>query len=232
MSNRTGSPCGVCGKTAYVFNRVLWRELVDAWQLAPDEVDYIDRQQGEVCASCSSNLRSIALANAIRAHLGTTGWLQDLPLDPRWRDLAILELNEAGTLSPVLRKFPRHHFGAYPEVDMHQLPYPDGTFDVVVHSDTLEHVESPVHALAECGRVLRPGGALIYTVPVVVGRMTRSRSGLLPSYHGNSGSLTDDLMVHTEFGADAWTYAMRAGFSRVSIHAVEYPAGLAMLATR
>ena len=49
-----------------------------------------------------------------------------------------------------------------------------GTYDLVVHSDTLEHVPDPVRALQECRRVLRPLGACCFTVPIVVGRLTRS----------------------------------------------------------
>jgi SAM-dependent methyltransferase len=146
--------------------------------------------------------------------------------------LKLLELNEAGTLSPHLRRLPGHVFGAYPEVDMHALPYPDGIFDLVVHSDTLEHVENPVHALAECARVLKPGGAICYTVPVIVGRLSRSRAGLPKSYHGNPAETRDDFLVHTEFGADFWTLPLQAGLARVTIHTVAYPAATAISAAR
>ena len=77
--------------------------------------------------------------------------------------------------SPILRAMKGHTFGAYPEVDMHALPYPDETFDIVVHSDTLEHVPEPVHALGECKRVLKPNGALCFTVPIIVARLSRSK---------------------------------------------------------
>jgi len=38
--------------------------------------------------------------------------------------------------------------------------------------------------------------------------------------------------VRTEFGTDAWTYLMEAGFTTVSIHAVAYPAATAFLALK
>jgi ubiquinone/menaquinone biosynthesis C-methylase UbiE len=100
----------------------------------------------------------------------------------------------------------------------------------VVHSDTLEHVINPIHALMECRRVLKQTGGLCFTVPIIVGRMTRSRSGLPFSHHGNQATSADDYAVRTEFGADAWTYLMEAGFTTVSIHAVAYPAATAFLA--
>jgi len=223
--------CGVCGGQGFTHRRVLWQGLVDEWQLAPEEAHYVDRQQGECCDRCGSNLRSVALANALRAHFRTHALLLNVPQTPAGRSASLLELNEAGSLSQLLRTFGRYTFGAYPQVDMHALPYADASFDVVVHSDTLEHVRDPVHALGECRRVLRPGGALCYTVPIVVGRLSRDREGLRASYHGNpAGDATEDFVVRTEFGADAWTFPMRAGFTDVTLHAVGYPASVAILA--
>lgn len=222
--------CGVCGGTSFTSRPVLWESLITEWQLSAAEVVYIDRQQGETCDQCGANLRSIALANALRAQLGTTALLRQVVQQQLAQHVAVLEINEAGTLSPILRKFGGYVFGAYPEVDMHKLPYPDASFDVVIHSDTLEHVINPVHALRECRRVLKPGGAVCFTVPIVVGRMTRDRAGLPKSCHGAVTTTADDLVVHTEFGADAWTHIMEAGFTEVSLHAVAYPAAVAFRA--
>ena len=147
-----------------------------------------------------------------------------------YKDLRILEINEAGMLSPFLKLFPNYVYAAYPEVDMHSLPYIDGTYDLVIHSDTLEHVSNPIHALTECKRVIKSAGALCFTVPTVVSRLSKSREGLSPSYHGNSAVNAADYIVHTEYGADAWTHLMLAGFTEVIINCVQYPAALAFTA--
>lgn len=42
--------------------------------------------------------------------------------------------------------------------DVHQLPFPDGRFDVVHTHQVLHHVADPVQALREMRRVARPGG--------------------------------------------------------------------------
>lgn len=222
--------CGVCGGTTFTSHKVLWDKLISEWQISPTEAAYIDRQQGESCDQCGANLRSIAIANALRAFLGTKACLREAVTSPMAENLAVLEINEAGMLTPVLKNFGHYVYGAYPDVDMHALPYGDSTFDVVIHSDTLEHIKNPVHALTECRRVLKPDGALCFTVPMIVGRMSRSRDGLPKSYHGNPATTADDFVVHTEFGADAWTYILEAGFTEASIHSVEYPAGIAFLA--
>lgn len=224
--------CTVCGGTEFTAHTVLWPQLIDQWQLSPAEVSYVDRQQGEICASCGANLRSIALANALRAVCGTTHMLRDFVVSADAAHVRILELNDAGTLNPVLSKMPEHVFGAYPQVDLHALPWPDDTFDIIVHSDTLEHVANPVHALAECRRVLKPRGALCLTVPIIVGRMSRGRTGLPKSHHGSPQESGDDYVVHTEFGADAWCFLMEAGYSELTIFPVDYPAALAMVARR
>ena len=50
-----------------------------------------------------------------------------------------------------------------PQVDdvgaVEALPYPDGSFDVVLCTQVLEHVADPRRAVAEIARVLAPGGA-------------------------------------------------------------------------
>ncbi|MCH2133829.1 MAG: class I SAM-dependent methyltransferase [Phycisphaerales bacterium] len=222
--------CHVCGGREFRFEPVLWDELVEAWGLSEDERAYVDRQQGECCQACGANLRSIALAGAIRSALGMEQWLNDGLGRRRWRKLRVLELNEAGTLSPLLQQMDGHVLGVYPEVDMQAMPYPDGTFDLVVHSDTLEHVPDPVQALRECRRVLGPAGVLCYTVPIIVGRMSRRRDGLPPSWHGQSGTVDEDWKVQTEYGADAWCQVMEAGFSSAGLSAVAWPAAVAITA--
>ncbi len=49
--------------------------------------------------------------------------------------------------------------------DATRLPFDDESFDVVITSEVLEHVQDDVSALAEMARVLKPGGRLSATVP-------------------------------------------------------------------
>ncbi|PIR92499.1 hypothetical protein COU01_01435 [Candidatus Falkowbacteria bacterium CG10_big_fil_rev_8_21_14_0_10_44_15] len=46
-----------------------------------------------------------------------------------------------------------------------QLHYPNGQFDAVLCLDTLEHIRDDKLAIREIGRVLKPGGIAIVTVP-------------------------------------------------------------------
>jgi SAM-dependent methyltransferase len=49
--------------------------------------------------------------------------------------------------------------------DATRLPFADGSFDVVLTSEVLEHIQDDVGAIAEMVRVLRPGGSFAATVP-------------------------------------------------------------------
>jgi SAM-dependent methyltransferase len=50
------------------------------------------------------------------------------------------------------------------EGDAEDLPYADGAFDAVVSGFGIHHVPRPEAALAECRRVLTPGGRVAFTV--------------------------------------------------------------------
>jgi len=60
--------------------------------------------------------------------------------------------------------------GHLPDVTLHHasiydLPYPDNTFDAVILSEVLEHLDDDVLGLREAYRVLKPGGIAVITVP-------------------------------------------------------------------
>jgi 2-polyprenyl-3-methyl-5-hydroxy-6-metoxy-1,4-benzoquinol methylase len=45
------------------------------------------------------------------------------------------------------------------------LPLADGSFDCVLLSEVIEHLEAPKVSIREASRVLRPGGRLLVTTP-------------------------------------------------------------------
>jgi SAM-dependent methyltransferase len=60
--------------------------------------------------------------------------------------------------------------GDLPDIALHNcniyaLPYPDDTFDAVILSEILEHIDDDVAGLKEIYRVLKPGGVVAITVP-------------------------------------------------------------------
>jgi SAM-dependent methyltransferase len=49
--------------------------------------------------------------------------------------------------------------------DMQALPFGEGVFDTLVADNVIEHAADPVQALAECARVLKPGGQAFMVIP-------------------------------------------------------------------
>lgn len=49
--------------------------------------------------------------------------------------------------------------------DITTIPMPNGSFDVVLCTEVLEHVPDPLAALRELARLLKPGGRMILTAP-------------------------------------------------------------------
>src|SRR6202008_1495158 len=63
-----------------------------------------------------------------------------------------------------------HVRGRYPRVERRHgnlaaLPLPDGDVDVVVNFQVIEHLWDQGQFVAECRRVLRPGGVLLMSTP-------------------------------------------------------------------
>ena len=70
---------------------------------------------------------------------------------------------------PVIEKAKRN-VGHLPNVmlnnaNIYMLPYADNTFDGVILSEILEHIDRDVDGLREVYRVLKPGGVVAITVP-------------------------------------------------------------------
>ena len=52
----------------------------------------------------------------------------------------------------------------FPETDILNMPFEDGTFDLVVSDQVFEHIRGgPQEAIDECFRVLKPGGRMVHT---------------------------------------------------------------------
>jgi SAM-dependent methyltransferase len=95
--------------------------------------------------------------------------------------------------------------------DLEDLTFPDETFDVFITQDVLEHVFHPDRVLHEISRVLKPGGAHVFTTPKhkslasSYARAIVTEAGVNhrhePIYHGNPTS-TEGSLVTWDYGAD------------------------------
>ena len=89
---------------------------------------------------------------------------------------------------------------------LEQLTFHDDNLDLFVTQDVLEHIFDVDAAFREIARVLRPGGAHIFSVPLVnkanpsQPRATRLKGGSIvhhfePEYHGNPVDSNGSLMT-------------------------------------
>lgn len=104
--------------------------------------------------------------------------------------------------------------------DMCAISLPDASVDLIVSLDVLEHLPDSGSALAECHRVLRPGGYHILTVPFYDARQTIRRAIVKlgqvehlmpPEFHGNPVS-AEGALVFIEPGVDFVDVMRSAGF--------------------
>ena len=249
-----GAPCGTCGFEGKPLHRnVLWPGLVAEWELTPPWQRWMDEREGSRCAWCGSSLRSGQLAAAIvsaanRLCGSAATRLAALFRDPRTRALTIAEINSAGNLHRYLARCAGLRFSefgstapAVPSQDLMQLTYADASFDLVITSDTLEHVPDIDRALRETCRILKPGGMHVFSVPVVWDRPTRQRArlqdGVLvhllpPSHHGAPQEGKTDFLVFNEFGGDFVARCTAAGFEVELLRDAVNPALVTFIAQR
>jgi SAM-dependent methyltransferase len=193
---------------------VLSRELARRWG------DALAARESLFCERCGCSLRVRRIASVLvdlYAERATT--LAGLVREDAFRALRIAEINSIGRMHPVIAEAPGLVHVEYPEEDIQSLSWEDGRFDLVLTSETLEHVPDPQLALRETLRVLRPGGRHVFTVPVDPSlAATRSRSALPPEHHGRGGgpfglvTRRADMLVHTDFGRDLPEVVGAAGF--------------------
>jgi len=212
----TRGACAVCGaETRFVRNSwILPAELAREW---PRE--FVDRES-QLCAECGANRRVRRMAEVlVSLYAEHARSIAELVREERFRRLEIAEINSIGRMHAFLADHPRLAYSEYPEEDLMELSYADASFDLVLTSDTLEHVPDPRRALRETRRVLRAGGRHVFTVPHDPRRArTRSREGLPAQHHGRGGgpyalvTRQADMLAHTDFGADVEDVLRETGF--------------------
>jgi SAM-dependent methyltransferase len=79
------------------------------------------------------------------------------------------------------------------KMDIHQIPFEDNRFDVVLCNHVLEHVDNDIQAMSEIQRVLKPHGFAIMQVPLF---------HPIPDITYEDRSITDPKAREKAFGQD------------------------------
>jgi glycosyltransferase involved in cell wall biosynthesis/SAM-dependent methyltransferase len=164
-----------------------------------------------LCSGCGSIPRERALMHVIQTRY------------PRWRELRIHESSPGQRGASVkLREQCKHYtatqydpdlgFGkthptkGYRSEDLEKQTFADEEFDLVITQDVMEHIVDTEAAFREIHRTLKPGGAHIFTTPLVnqdkpsQRRVERKADGSIvhlfpPDYHGNPMSPEGSLVT-------------------------------------
>jgi SAM-dependent methyltransferase len=121
-----------------------------------------------------------------RTYLTSPRFFNTWPLISRLLPLAAMRLEVGPGLRPRLPVAGTHFLDLSPPAvvrlqaggglarvgQITELPFADGSFDLVVACDVIEHVEDDRRAFAELSRVLKAGGRLLFSVPLHPARWT------------------------------------------------------------
>ena len=180
---------------------------------------------GVRCVRCGASAIHLAMGDALRVHA---------------RDLAArdaYELSSRGPLVIHLRRTARtltvseylpeskSRVGVHSE-DVQRLTFADASFDLVTHTEVLEHVPDDARAFSELHRVLRPGGVMLFTVPLHDQRTVeraRLRNGnvehlLPPAYHSDPLRGGAGILAFRNYGRDILDRLLAASFSSADFH--------------
>lgn len=139
--------------------------------------------------------RKLPVGKAIE--LGAAGGGNSLLLKNLGWDVTATEYLEAGVEIALSRGLKAV------QADARKLPFEDGSFDLLVAFDVLEHIEEDGLAAAEIFRVLKPGGTALIAVPcdmalwsgfdVVSGHFRRYTRETLTNLIGGAGLTIESL---------------------------------------
>ena len=110
--------------------------------------------------------------------------------------------------------------------DLQRLTYGTATFDVSTSTEVFEHVPDDARGFSELQRVLRPGGRLVFSVPLSSEAATVERARLNngavehllpPEYHGDRIRGQGRVLAYRNYGMDILDRVRAAGFSDVRV---------------
>jgi len=107
--------------------------------------------------------------------------------------------------------------------DVQRLTFPDAVFDLCTSTEVFEHVPDDRRGFAEMNRVLKPGGMLVFTVPVSGEPETVERARLDPAgrithllpaeYHLDPAKEGSAVLAFRNYGEDLLQRLLEVGFT-------------------
>ena len=197
--------CPLCGRTGFI--------KLDDYEMAVR------------CLRCRSSAATLSFVSVLKGVLPDLSRRHVYELSARGPLVGYLR-RHAGklTLSEYFDDVPPGQYKAGVQCqDVQQLTYPDGCFDACTSTEVFEHVPNDLQGFRELLRVLRPGGALLFTVPMAGAETTVERARLVngrlehllpPEYHGDRIRGSSAVLCFRNYGTDILDRLGAAGFGR------------------
>lgn len=180
------------------------------------------------CLRCRGTPVHLALLAALAVHVGNLSGLDAYELSSGGAVLAHLRRHCHSVAASELLE------GVAPGTvrdgirceDVQRLTFAGGSFDLCTSTEVFEHVPDDRAGFRELHRVLRPGGHLVFTVPMA-GANTVDRARLVdgecihllpPAYHGDRFTGAGTVLVYRDYGADIVQRLRGCGFAEALLH--------------
>ncbi len=189
-----------------------------------------------LCSGCASVPRERALMHVLNYVLSGYPYLQVHESSPTWRALST-KLRERCPGYSYSYFFPGQPLGEQVEgrrnEDLQNLTFPDGSFDLFLTQDVMEHIPDPHRAFSEIGRVLKPGGMSLLTVPITrkfatsEPRVRLDPSGTVvhlkpPEFHNDPVHEQGSLVTY-DWGYDICSHILDSSGLRTVIFSIDKP---------
>jgi len=186
-----------------------------------------NEESGVRCLRCGASPVHRSLGAVLRRCVGNVGSRDACELSARGPLARYLRAHaRSAALSEYLVDVPPGALrGGVRCEDAERLTYADASFDLVTHTEVLEHVADDARALRELRRVLRPGGWMLFTVPLygaITAERARLRNGVIehllpPVYHGDPARGGEPVLAYRDYGGDIVARLRDAAFAQAWI---------------
>jgi SAM-dependent methyltransferase len=196
---------------------------------------------GVRCGRCGAAANTISIIATIRRRLPALAAARVL-LNSRggpfsdWIRRSVPDLTTSGYFEG---KAPGELVAGIRHENLEALSFDDAEFDLIANQEVFEHVGDDGRAFREALRVLKPGGALVFTVPLPITQQAtieraRLESGKVvhltePEYHNEPSG--GKVLAFRSYGLDIAERLRQAGFALATVDDPRVPLGRLGLST-